>query len=84
MNLSIDRDDFDPMPLLQPLGGWGAANRAFTRDRMSDTQRFTAMIAVTPGFRVVTTELNFARFVLISALSVLKIVRVELVSAFSR
>jgi type I restriction enzyme R subunit len=28
-NLSIDRDDFDTMPLLQRPGGWGAANRAF-------------------------------------------------------
>lgn len=28
-NLSIDRDDFDTIPLLQRSGGWGAANRAF-------------------------------------------------------
>ena len=28
-NLSIDRDDFDTMPLLQRPGGWGAANREF-------------------------------------------------------
>lgn len=28
-NLSIDRDDFDTIPLLQRPGGWGAANRAF-------------------------------------------------------
>jgi len=28
-NLSIDRDDFDTMPLLQRVGGWGAAKRAF-------------------------------------------------------
>ena len=28
-NLSIDRDDFDTIPLLQRPGRWGAANRAF-------------------------------------------------------
>jgi type I restriction enzyme, R subunit len=28
-NLSIDRDDFDTIPLLQRSGGWGAANRDF-------------------------------------------------------
>ncbi len=28
-NLSIDRDDFDTIPLLQRSGGWGAANRVF-------------------------------------------------------
>lgn len=28
-NLSIDRDDFDTIPVLHRLGGWGAANRAF-------------------------------------------------------
>lgn len=28
-NLSIDRDDFDNIPVLYRLGGWGAANRAF-------------------------------------------------------
>jgi len=28
-NLSIDRDDFDSIPVLHRLGGWGAANRAF-------------------------------------------------------
>ncbi|MGH7484601.1 MAG: hypothetical protein ACREMY_03210 [bacterium] len=28
-NLSIDRDDFDTMPLLERPGGWGAANREF-------------------------------------------------------
>ena len=28
-NLSIDREDFDTIPLLQRPGGWGAANRAF-------------------------------------------------------
>lgn len=29
-NLSIDRDDFDSIPVLHRLGGWGAANRAFS------------------------------------------------------
>ncbi len=29
-NLSIDRDDFDTIPLLQRIGGWGAANRVFS------------------------------------------------------
>ena len=28
-NLSIDRGDFDTMPLLQRPGGWGAANLVF-------------------------------------------------------
>ncbi|HXI12409.1 MAG TPA: type I restriction-modification enzyme R subunit C-terminal domain-containing protein [Thermoanaerobaculia bacterium] len=28
-NLSIDRDDFESIPVLHRLGGWGAANRAF-------------------------------------------------------
>jgi type I restriction enzyme, R subunit len=28
-NLSIHRDDFDTIPVLHRLGGWGAANRAF-------------------------------------------------------
>ena len=28
-NLSIDRDDFDTIPLLQRPGGWEAAFRAF-------------------------------------------------------
>jgi type I restriction enzyme R subunit len=28
-NLSIDREDFDTIPVLHRLGGWGAADRAF-------------------------------------------------------
>ena len=28
-NLSIDREDFDTIPVLSRFGGWGAANRAF-------------------------------------------------------
>jgi type I restriction enzyme R subunit len=28
-NLSIERDDFESVPVLSGPGGWGAANRAF-------------------------------------------------------
>src|SRR5258708_37225103 len=28
-NLSIDKEDFDDLPVLSRLGGWGKANRAF-------------------------------------------------------
>ena len=28
-NLSIDRDDFDNVPVLANRGGWGRANRVF-------------------------------------------------------
>jgi len=30
-NLTIDRDDFDSIPVLSRFGGWGAANRAFNQ-----------------------------------------------------
>ena len=44
-NLSIDEDDFDNMPVLQPAGGWGNANRAFEGKLPSLAQRFNEAIA---------------------------------------
>lgn len=29
MSLSIEKDDFDAIPVLADSGGWGAANKAF-------------------------------------------------------
>jgi type I restriction enzyme R subunit len=37
-NLSIDRDDFEEMPVLANAGGWGRANRAFD-GRLTDLVR---------------------------------------------
>ena len=35
-NLSIDREDFETVPVLERQGGWGAADRAF-QGHLSET-----------------------------------------------
>jgi type I restriction enzyme, R subunit len=35
-NLSIDRDDFEVIPIFADVGGWGAARKAFGEDRLDD------------------------------------------------
>jgi len=35
-NLSIDRDDFDLMPILSDAGGWAVARRAFGETDLDD------------------------------------------------
>ena len=45
-NLSIDREDFDLMPILSDAGGWAVARRAFGETDLADIlHRFNEAIA---------------------------------------
>jgi len=45
-NLSIDRDDFDLMPIFSDAGGWAVARRAFGETDLADIlHRFNEAIA---------------------------------------
>ena len=44
-NLTIDRDDFDTVPVLSAFGGWGRANRAFGGELESLLRQFNEAMA---------------------------------------
>ena len=44
-NLTIDRDDFEVIPILADAGGWGRANRAFDGNLSELVQTLNEAIA---------------------------------------
>ena len=44
-NLSIERDDFDNMPILADAGGWGRANKVFGGELAALVETFNEAMA---------------------------------------